>query len=57
MGSINRPTKEQVRQWLAERRSGGQPPPTCEQIRRTLGWAYRAPAMPPAQTKQHESTL
>lgn len=33
-----RPTKEQVRAWLAERRQAGQPPPNCEQIRRRMGW-------------------
>ena len=45
MDSINRPTKEQVRSWLAQRRQGSQPLPDFEQIRRQLGWDYCGPDM------------
>lgn len=45
MESVKRPSKEQVRAWLAERRHGG-PLPECEQIRRQLGWDY-APHLRP----------
>lgn len=44
MQSLVRPTKEQVRAWLAERRQAGLPPPDCEQIRRQLGWRAGASA-------------
>ncbi|MES2258494.1 MAG: hypothetical protein V4724_08245 [Pseudomonadota bacterium] len=47
MGSTNRPTKEQVRIWLLERRQAGQPLPDGRQIRQQLGWEYRAPGMRP----------
>lgn len=43
MASIIRPTKEQVRAWLAERRQHGLPLPSCEQIRSQLGWEYGMP--------------
>lgn len=35
---INRPTKEQVRNWMAERLARPVPLPSLEQIRRDLGW-------------------
>ena len=47
MGSIDRPTKEQVRAWLAERRQAAQPLPSGDQIRRQLGWQYCTPGMQP----------
>lgn len=34
----NRPTKEQVRQWLMQRTRRCEPLPDIEQIQRTLGW-------------------
>jgi hypothetical protein len=43
----NRPTKEQVRAWLAERRQAGQPLPNCEQIRQQLGWDHCASGVRP----------
>ncbi|HEX8604871.1 MAG TPA: hypothetical protein VF774_19660 [Pseudoduganella sp.] len=43
MARINRPTKEQVRVWLAERRQHSLPLPSCEQIRSQLGWEYSTP--------------
>lgn len=38
MDTMHRPTKEQVRQWLQERRQGNAALPDREQIRRQLGW-------------------
>ncbi|MES2262696.1 MAG: hypothetical protein V4724_29590 [Pseudomonadota bacterium] len=38
MDIVNRPTKEQVRAWLLERRQGQAELPDREQIRRELGW-------------------
>jgi len=38
MEKINRPTKEQVRQWLLDRRNGRKPLPDVEQIQRQLNW-------------------
>lgn len=41
MGSgcaIERPTKERVRAWMAERWAQPGPLPSLEQIRRDLGW-------------------
>lgn len=43
MGSIDRPSKEQVRAWLSQRVLQALPPPTGDQIRRQLGWEYHAP--------------
>ncbi|QAU35020.1 hypothetical protein [Janthinobacterium sp. 17J80-10] len=37
-GEIKRPTKEQVRSWMAERLARPVPLPSLEQIRRDLGW-------------------
>ena len=33
-----KPSKEQVREYLARRQAQHQPPPTCQEIRRQLGW-------------------
>jgi hypothetical protein len=38
MDSKDRPTKEQVRDWLMHRHVNPGPPPGMEQIRRELGW-------------------
>ena len=38
MRPIAHPTKEQVRAWMAEREAARRPPPSPEEIRRTLGW-------------------
>lgn len=38
MDGIVKPSKEQVREWLRQRRTESQAPPDCEQIRRELGW-------------------
>lgn len=35
---VVRPTKEQVRRWLDERRLSSLPPPPLQEIRRQLGW-------------------
>ncbi len=57
MDCTNRPTKEQVRAWLAERRQAGQPLPNCEQIRRQLGWDHDATVIRPDKSiEQMEGT-
>lgn len=38
MYKINRPTKQQVRDWLMRRHCNPEPPPKMEEIRRELGW-------------------
>jgi hypothetical protein len=38
MDKVHRPTKEQVRQWLAERRLSHAPLPDADHIRHQLGW-------------------
>jgi hypothetical protein len=38
MQHINRPSKETIRKWMLERRSGRAPLPDSEQIRRQLNW-------------------
>lgn len=35
---IMAPSKEQVRQWLSDRRDAKAPPPSPEEVRRQLGW-------------------
>lgn len=35
------PSKEQVRQWLAQRQTGADALPELDQIRRELGWGRR----------------
>jgi hypothetical protein len=37
--TTTRPTKEQLKQYLQDRRTQGGPPPTPAQIREQLGWA------------------
>lgn len=36
--SVIRPTKEQVRRWMEDRRCSSLPPPSQSEIRRQLGW-------------------
>ncbi len=38
MDSNVKPSKEQVRQWLASQVARHEPPPDIKQIRRELGW-------------------
>lgn len=38
MVNTAKPSKEQVREYLTRRQAQHQPPPTCEEIRRQLGW-------------------
>jgi len=45
---IARPTKEQVRTWMAERLARPVPLPSLEQIQRDLGWKVAATALPEA---------
>ena len=33
-----KPSKEQVREYMARRQAQHQPPPSCQEIRRQLGW-------------------
>jgi hypothetical protein len=57
MKTVNRPTKEQVRVWLQERRQGRAQLPGREQIRRELGWelipAVCVPPEPPVPPARH----
>lgn len=36
--SEHKPTKEQVREYLAERQRAHQPPPEINEIRKKIGW-------------------
>ena len=38
MDRIIKPTKEEVRNWLRNRRASHEPLPECDRIRRELGW-------------------
>jgi len=38
MYQSKQPSKEQVRNWMAQRQSEHKPPPDPKQIRRQLGW-------------------
>jgi hypothetical protein len=35
---VTQPTKQQVQQYLQQRRESNSPPPSPEEIRRQLGW-------------------
>jgi hypothetical protein len=38
MKNLKQPTKEQVRQFMAQRQAEHKPPPSMKEIRRQLGW-------------------
>ncbi len=38
-----KPSKEEVRVWMQQRRSEKTPPPNIEQVRRELGWQLTMP--------------
>jgi hypothetical protein len=40
MTQLNRPSKEQIRQWTSTRQAERKPLPDLEQIRRELGWNF-----------------
>lgn len=42
MRTVTQPSKEQVRQYLAQRRAENSGPPPPAEIRRRLGWALPA---------------
>ena len=42
-----KPSKEQVREYMARRQAQHQPPPSCQEIRRQLGWE-------PAETERED---
>ncbi|MES2264632.1 MAG: hypothetical protein V4724_39540 [Pseudomonadota bacterium] len=45
------PTKEQIRQYLNERKAERTPPPALEEIRKRLGWTGRRQLLfPPTET-------
>lgn len=44
MKTGNQPTKEQVRQWLSQRRQNPAPIPNAGQIRKQRGWEQDQPA-------------
>jgi hypothetical protein len=45
MDKVKQPSKEQVRQYMEQRRAANDPPPSMDEIRRQLGWQLTA--MPP----------
>lgn len=49
---IKKPTKEQVRAWLAGRLARPVPPPSLEQIRLELGWEMAEPPKLPMPLQQ-----
>jgi len=38
-----KPAKEQVREYMQRRQAEHKPPPSCEEIRRALGWSLAEP--------------
>ncbi|HEU4844757.1 MAG TPA: hypothetical protein VFT05_10870 [Burkholderiaceae bacterium] len=38
MDKVKQPSKEQVRQYMEQRRAANDPPPSMDEIRRQLGW-------------------
>lgn len=38
MVNTSKPSKEQVREYMERRQAQHQPPPSCQEIRRQLGW-------------------
>lgn len=38
MVNASKPSKEQVRAYMERRQAQHQPPPSCQEIRRQLGW-------------------
>jgi hypothetical protein len=38
-----KPAKEQVREYMLRRQGEHKPPPSCEEIRRALGWSLDGP--------------
>lgn len=49
MNMIKKPSKEEIRVWLQQRRFKAAPPPDIEQIRLELGWDMASAASPSAQ--------
>jgi hypothetical protein len=49
MNTIYQPTKQQIREWLNERRASSDPLPDIEQIQRQLKWKFVTPTTPLAQ--------
>lgn len=41
MNQQPKPTKEQIRVWLAKRVVEHKPPPSLEEVRRQLGWELK----------------
>jgi hypothetical protein len=39
MSNVQKPTKQQLREYLYARHKSPEPPPSPDQIRRELGWA------------------
>jgi hypothetical protein len=55
MSTINRPSKEQVRQWLAERQLERTPLPDPVQIRHALAWAGPRAHLPEPKTQKFDA--
>lgn len=49
MNTTTKPSKEQLRQFMQQRRQTPEPPPSMAEIRRQLGWYLLAPRMQPAR--------
>jgi hypothetical protein len=56
MGNISRPSKEKVRDWLADRRIAATPLPDARQIRQQLGWEYSRDAATAGQPRTTSGT-
>lgn len=51
MNDVKQPTKEQIRQYMQQRREAKYPPPSMQEIRRQLGWELvHAVTLPILQT-------
>lgn len=46
MSDTAMPSKEQVRDWIAQRQADRKPLPDIRQIRRELGWNWNTPKTP-----------
>lgn len=45
MATFTHPSKQAVREYLAQRKRAAAPPPTPEEIRRQLGWQLLMPQL------------
>ncbi|SFV08957.1 hypothetical protein [Pseudoduganella namucuonensis] len=45
MNTTTKPSKEQLRQFMRQRRQAAEPPPSMAEIRRQLGWYLLPPGV------------